>query len=120
MKNFLVWSKIVKRYMNIRVFGLIISEYFFYILITYFLVTRSFIFSLFLSYTLVSARLAIKLFYFYKNIQESGKSDLILLKPVDPLFGLLVYNHNPADIFILFPILIYIKIKSYIVKSQKK
>lgn len=113
MKNFSTWLKVIKKYVNIKVFAIVTIEYIFYFSLVHFFVTRGVILSLLISYVLISSRLFVQLFYYYKRLLESDQYNLILLKPIDPPLGLLVYNHNPADVFIILPILIYIKIKNY-------
>lgn len=66
------------------------------------------IFILFILFKLIS-----RLILLQRELVNSGKYDLLLLQPIDPLWSLIIYNKNPADILILFPILLHIVIKNY-------
>ncbi len=55
----------------------------------------------------------VQVFLFYKKLLYEQKYDLLLLKPVDPLYGLLVYRHNIADIFVMPLVLLYIKLSNF-------
>ena len=107
-----IWISVVKKYTDLKCISLFLVEFFVYILIIY-LVIENINLSVIVSILLITIRLFVQLYYFYKKLVDLNQYNLILLKPIDPLFGLLVFNHNPIDILILLPILIYIKIKNY-------
>lgn len=113
IKYFHIWFNVVKKYISLELIFKTLVEYLLYFIIIYIFIIRNIYITLIISFTLIAIRLFIQLFYFYRKLIQSNDYNLILLKPVDPLFGLLVYNHNPADIIILLPILIYIKFKNY-------
>ncbi len=112
LKLIKIWFSVIKKYFDLKSISIFLIEFFAHILVV-FLFTRNINLSLVFSVLLIVIRLSVKLFLFYKNLIQSNNYNLILLKPIDPLFGLLIYNHNPADILILLPILIYIKLRNY-------
>jgi hypothetical protein len=67
-----------------------------------------FIFILFILFKLIS-----RLILLQRELVNSGKYDLLLLQPIDPLWSLIIYNKNPADILLLFPVLLFISVKNY-------
>jgi hypothetical protein len=67
-----------------------------------------FIFILFILFKLIS-----RLILLQRELVNSGKYDLLLLQPIDPLWSLIIYNKNPADILLLFPVLLFISLKNY-------
>lgn len=107
-----IWISIVKKYTSIKTVLILLLENLFYFLVIYFFLTQSIVNSLFILILLVIMRSSIKIVVFLNNLKKTGDYNLVLLKPIDPLFGLIAYNHSPLDILILFPVLVYIKIKN--------
>lgn len=69
-------------------------------------------FSIFIFILFILFKLTSRLILLRRELINSEKYDLLLLQPIDPLWGLLIYNKNPADILILFPILLFVKFKN--------
>ena len=112
IKYFKIWFDVIQKYISLELILKTLVEYMLYFIVFYIFITRSVSISLFVALTLIAIRLLIQIVYFYKKLILSNDYNLILLKPVDPLFGLLIYNRNAADILILLPILIFIHFKN--------
>lgn len=54
---------------------------------------------------------SIKLFIFYKELTANNQYDFVLLKPIHPLFGIILYHKDPLDIIVLIPVLLFLKIR---------
>ena len=115
-----VWFKIVRKKITYKYLSIMFMVFLLSLITTYLLTDRNIFLSIIIIYVFISAILFGRLFIFHKRLLESNTHDLIKLKPIHPLLGLLIYNQNPLDIFIIFPILIYIQIKNYIVINQKR
>ncbi len=111
MKYFLLWIKVVKGYIVPANILKATLEYLFYFALFYFGFSFSIAISLFLLLLLIMVRLLVRLQNKYKELIKTEQFELILVKPIDPLFGILIFKPNPGDIFILLPILIYIKFR---------
>ena len=121
MTNYIkIWLSTVKKYTSLKSFLKMLLEYIFYFLIIYLFFAKNISLSLIYSIFLVAIRSSFQLFLFYKKLVDSDHYHLILLKPLDPIMGLLIYNHSLSDISILFPILIYIKVRNYMTTNIKK
>jgi hypothetical protein len=108
---FKIWLKVIKKCITFKYLSIVILVFLPSLFLIYLLLGKNILTSLIGLFILVIIILFVRLFIFYKKIIDLGLFNSLKLKPVDPLFGLLIYNRNPADIFILLPILIYIKIK---------
>lgn len=106
-----VWLKVVRKNVTYKYLSIILIFFLFSLLTIYLLTDRNIIFSIVIIYFFISAILFGRLFIFYKRLLESNTYDLIKLKPIPPLLGLLIYNQNLTDIVILLPLLIYIKLR---------
>ncbi|EKE04852.1 MAG: hypothetical protein ACD_19C00429G0012 [uncultured bacterium] len=107
-----IWFKVVRDKISFKYLSQTLIFCFISLILIYFLINRNFSLSIFCLFILIATLLVIRLILFYKELVNLKIYDLILLKPIDPLFSLIVYNRNPADIIILLPILIYLKIKN--------
>ncbi len=101
------------KHINISIALKTILIYILYFAIILLLTSFNLYFSIFIFFILIVFILVSRLIILFRELTKSGKYDLLLLRPIDPLFGLLIYNKNPADILILGPILIYIKLSNY-------
>lgn len=112
MNNFKIWLKVVKKNLNLRTVVIFFIKHLIVFLVLYFLFSYNIILSFILLIFLIIVMSATRLFLFYKKLISSDSFDQILLKPIDPILGLIVYQRNIADIVILLPILIFIKFKN--------
>lgn len=112
LKYLKIWIKTIKGDFDLNVYAKVGVEYMFYFWIIFFLVKQNIATSLVLLLIFIIFRLFFRLFCLYKKLISANTFYEISLKPIDPLFGLLIYKPNPADILILFPILVYIKLKN--------
>ena len=112
MKNFLIWWRVVKGNINLKSMIYIFIEHLVLYLLIYFLTKYNFVLSFILLLLLMVIRSAIRLFVFYKKLNESNNFEQILLKPIDPLLGLIVYQRSISDIVVLLPFLVFINFKN--------
>lgn len=110
--NLKIWSKVIRKTLSFKSLLTFFSEHLIIYLAIYFLLNYEVVISFILLLILMIIRSVIRLFVFYKKLVELDSFDQILLKPIDPLFGLLIYRLNIADIVILLPILLYLKLKN--------
>lgn len=108
-----IWFNVVMKHVNINIALKTILIYILYFAIIFLLTSFNLYFSIFIFFNMMIFILVSRLILLFRELTKSGKYDLLLLRPVDPLFGLLIYNKNPADILILVPVLIFIKFKNY-------
>ena len=112
-KYFTIWFKVVKKYATIKYSLISIATLFISFISFYLLFSKNIINGLLFLIILIDVILTIRFVLNYNKIVSFGLYDSLKLKPLDPIFTLLIYNRNPLDIFILFPILIYLKIINY-------
>lgn len=110
---FKIWSKVIRKFITFKYLSVITLIFFLSLFFIYLFIGKSIINSLIILFVLISIDSSVRLALFYKKLINLNLYDLIKLKPIDPLIGLLIYNHNPLDIVILFPVLIFIKFKNY-------
>lgn len=108
-----IWLKVIKKHISLKAILKTVGIWLPCFVIIYFFTNRSLTNSIVILIVLLVAKLSIKIIFLYKELTRTDTFDLILLKPVDPLFGLIIYNRNPADILILLPILMFIKLRRY-------
>lgn len=108
-----IWFKVVRDKISFEFLSKILIFCFVNLIIIYLLTNKNLAISISLLIMLIIIILVIRIILFYKELINLKSYDSILLKPVDPIFSLIVYNRNPADIIILLPVLIYLKIKNY-------
>jgi hypothetical protein len=113
-----IWVYTVKKYLSLQVIVKMLIECLVYLSVFYVL-TRNIKISLMYLIFLVAIKSSIQLFIFYKKLYKSDNYKLVLIRPIHPLFGLLVYSHNLLDITILLPVLIYLKIEKYFLNKKK-
>lgn len=112
MSYFKIWLKVIRKNLSIKTLLVFFIEHLVLYLAIFFLFGDNIILSFILLLLLMIIRSVIRLFVFYKKLVDSGNFDQILLKPIDPLFGLIVFKMNLADIVILLPVLIFLKLKN--------
>lgn len=112
-KYFKIWFNVVKKYVTIKYSLISIVTLFMSFASFYFLFSKNIINGILFSIILIDIILAIRFALNYNKIISSGLYDSIKLKPLHPIFTVLIYNRNPLDIFILLPILVYLKITNY-------
>ncbi len=112
MNNFKIWLKVAKKTLNFRTVIIFFVGHLVTFLIIYFLFSYNFILSIVFLVLLMLVMSVVRLFLFYKKLFNTDSLDKILLKPIDPLFGLIVYNMNIADIVMLLPLFIFLKFKN--------
>ncbi len=98
---FKIWLKVVSKKITLKYLAILSVS----------IILSLFLFNIVLIFLLIIIIQSFRLFIFYKHIEEDELFYTLKLKPVNPIFGLLIYNQNPLDIFILIPILFYLKIK---------
>lgn len=108
-----IWFKVIAKNNNLNDIFKTLVIYMLYFALVFLLTNFRLSFSIFLFILFLHFQITSRLILLYKNLVRTRKYDLILLTPVDPLWGLLIYNKNPADFLILFPILLFIYIKNY-------
>lgn len=113
MFYFKIWLKVVKKSLNVKTTLMFFVGHVVLYLAIYLLSSYNIGLSFILLLLLMIIRSVVRLFVYYRKLIDSHGFEQILLKPIDPLIGLLVYNRNPADILVLAPILVYLKIKNY-------
>lgn len=113
LKYLKIWLKVVRKYVTFKYLSITISIFFLCLFFTNLLFGRNMTTSLIILLTVTIIFIFIRLLLFYKRMVNSESYCLLKLKPINPLFGVLVYNKNPLDIFILLPILLYLKIKDF-------
>lgn len=111
IKYLKIWANVVREILDFKNISIIFLFYVILFFSIYFLFETGTTLSLLLTLLIILVRQATKLFMFYRKIVEDKKYDLILLKPIDPLVGLLIYNKDPMDVFLLLPILFLVKFK---------
>lgn len=107
---FKIWLKVVKKNVTYKYLSIALIVFLFSLFTTYLFTDRNIIFSIIIIYVFISTILFGRLFIFYKRLLDTDTYDSIKLMPIHSLLGLLIYNQNPLDIFIIFPILILLKI----------
>lgn len=112
MSYFKIWLKVIKKILNVKTILIFFVEHVFLYLVIYFLSSYNIGLSFILLLFLMIIRSAIRLFLYYRKLIDSDGFDQILLKPIDPLFGMIVFRMNLSDIVILFPVLIFLKLKN--------
>lgn len=112
MKNFLIWLKVIKNNTNLKLVMFILIEHLVVYLLIYFITNYNIALSFILFLLVMATRSIIRMFVFYKKLIESKNFEQILLKPIDPLLGLIIYKMNIADIVTLLPVLIFLKFKN--------
>ncbi len=105
-----MWLKVVINNFDIKMALIVLFVEVSLFIFVYFFLKNNFILIFVVWYLLSIIFQIVQVFLFYKKLLDEQKYDLLLLKPVDPLFGLLVYRHNVSDVFILPLILVYIKL----------
>jgi uncharacterized membrane protein HdeD (DUF308 family) len=106
-----IWFKVVKKHISLKLFLMQFAEHLVYFIAMYYLIGSHLLLAIILLVTLMAVRSSIRMFTFYKELINSGSYHQILLKPIDPLFGLLVYKRNMIDIVILIPLLLFLKFR---------
>lgn len=109
IKYLKIWTNVIREVLDFKNLSI---NFLFYIILFFsidFLFETGTALSLLLTLLIIIFRQAVKLFMFYRKIVEDKKYDLILLKPINPLVGLLIYNKDPMDVLLLLPILALVK-----------
>lgn len=106
-----IWIEVIKNTLDIRLLSMVFSFYLILFFAVYFFVSHSVMISLVITLLVIIIRQSIKLFMFYKDLIAANQFGFILLKPIDSLVGLIVYNKDPLDIFILLPIIVFVRFK---------
>lgn len=112
MKNFLTWFNVIKDNMSLKSMISIFIEHLVLYLLIYFITKYNIALSFILLLLIMIIRSLFRLFVFYKKQTESNNFEQILLKPIDPLVGLIVYQRNISDIVMLLLVLIFLKFKN--------
>lgn len=111
LNNFLIWFKVIKKYITFKYLSILTFVFLLSLFFINTLTGGNIILSFVILIIIITILVLTRLLLFYKKITDLKLYYIFLLKPANPLFGLLIYNRNPLDIFIIFPILIYINIK---------
>lgn len=109
-----IWFKLSKDNFNLNEASKTGVIYLIYFLIIYFVISHNLILSLVYLLIIIFIKLFIRFTSFYKELVSSNDIDCLLLMPLNPLLIILLYKPNFADILILLPILIYIKLQTHI------
>ncbi len=114
MIYFKIWLKVVKKSLNFKTTLIFIVEHVVLYLAIYLLFSYNIGLSFILLLLLMIIRSVIRLFAYYRKLITSDGFEQILLKPIDPLFGMIVFKRNLADVVLLLPVLIFLKLKNKI------
>lgn len=113
---FKIWLRVVSKTINFKLLSKFLAEHLVIFFVIYYFTNYDLFFSFISLLILMIIRSAIRIVFFYKKLIQSDSYDLILLKPIHPLVGLIIYNRNPADILFLLLVLIYIKLRMLLCK----
>lgn len=107
-----IWFKVITKNNNLNDVAKSAVIHMLYFALIFLLTNFRIGFSIFIFILFILFKLTSRLILLRRELINSEKYDLLLLQPIDPLWGLLIYNKNPADILILFPILLFVKFKN--------
>lgn len=112
-----IWLKVISSTMQTKSLFMTLSFCLILLFIIYFLTGYKIGISVLILLLVLIVRQSLVLFVFYKKLLNTNQYDFVLLKPVDTLVGIIVFNKDPLDIIILLPILVTIKFRNFISKK---
>lgn len=104
-----IWFNITKYYFFPKDSSISLIKYFIYFTIFFYLFNKS----------LAIASFSIIIIYLYKSYLRIYPiyKNLIPDLPLNPILQIMIEDHNPADIFLLIPTIIFIYIRNKITKK---
>lgn len=108
---FKIWLSVIVKTINYKLLSILFIEHLAIFFVVYYFTNYNLFLSFILLLTIIIVSSAVRIFYFYRKLTQPGGYDLVLLKPVNPLVGIMVYNRNPMDILFLLLILVYLKLR---------
>lgn len=111
-KNFSIWFRTTKKYVDSKFIVKFLLQCGVLFAILFFL-TKNLVMSVILLCLLFIAKSFLQLFLLLQKTKSLDVYDIVLSKPSNPLFTLLVYRHNMADMFVIPLVLFYIKLSNF-------
>lgn len=105
------WFKVVRKTLNLQLLVKVVFGHLLLFCIVYYFTGFNLLLSFVILLMFVIIRSAINIYLFYKELIRTNSYDLILLKPVNPLVSLIIYNKDITDVFLLLFVLLYLRIK---------
>lgn len=111
IQHFKIWAKVAVKNTSLKSIVVTLLEHLLYLGAIFLLTNYNLLLSFTLLIVLMMIRSAVRLFVFYKGLLHTNSYNSILLKPVDPLYGLFIYKRNITDILALIPVLLFLKFR---------